>query len=53
MEISREAGLIQLAIIYIKNDNLKELEKVLKVMPLEKLKDVHQTLLSNFLKVAA
>jgi len=53
MQVSRETGLITLAINFIKNDDIKRLDKALKVMPLEKLKDQHQFLLSNFLAVSA
>lgn len=53
MEVSREAGLIQLAVSFIKNDNLTRLDKALRVMPLEKLKDKHEDLLSSFLKISS
>ena len=53
MNVSRETGLIALTIQYIKNDDIKRLDKALRVMPLEKLKDQHQFLLNTLLSVAA
>ncbi len=44
---------IQLAIIYIKNDNIKGLDKVLGIMPLDKLKNEADALLSTFLSTCA
>jgi len=51
--MSKELGLIQLTLTYIKNDDLNRLDKALRVMPLEKLRDKHQQLLFNFLAISA
>lgn len=51
--MSKELGLIQLTLTYIKNDDLNRLDKALRVMPLEKLRDKHQQLLFNFLAMSA
>lgn len=51
--MSKELNIIGIAIEDIKNDNLQELDKALRIMPLEKLKDEHQLLLSNFLATCA
>jgi len=53
MKVSKSVGVIQLAINYIKNDNIKGLEKVLDIMPLDKLKGQAESLLSVFLAAAA
>ena len=51
--MSNSLNVIQLAIVYIKDDNMAGLEKVLNVMPLEKLGDEAEVLLSTFLSVCA
>ncbi len=51
--MSKELGLIHLTVNYIKNDDLIRLDKALRVMPLEKLKDKHQQLLFTFLALSA
>ena len=53
MSESKESELIKLAIILIRNDDLERLDKALRVMPLEKLRDEHQQLLFVFLATAA
>ena len=44
---------IQLAIIYIKDDNIEKLKQIMKVMPLDQLRGEADTLLSAFLSVCA
>ena len=53
MDVSKALQAIQLAIIYIKNDNIKSLERILEVMPLDKLQDGADVLLSTFLSTCA
>ena len=53
MNFSKSSGAIQLSIIYIKNDNITELKKILNLMPLDKLGDNADYLLSTFLSVCA
>lgn len=53
MDLNNSLKAIQLAIVYIKDDNIKGLEKVLSVMPLDKLGDESDVLLSTFLSVSA
>ena len=53
MDVSKALKAIQLAIIYIKDDNIKGLEQVLNTMPLEKLRDEADVLLSTFLSTCA
>ncbi|GAH70503.1 unnamed protein product, partial [marine sediment metagenome] len=52
MKASREVGVIQLIINYIKNDNTDSLQQTLDKIPIEKI-DNPSYLLSTFLKVAA
>ena len=51
--MSTEFNVIAIALQSIKNDNLEQLDKCLKIMPLEKLEDKHEVLLSNFLALCA
>ena len=51
--MSKANEVIQLAVVYIKNDNIDNLQKVLTVMPLDKLGDRSDNLLSIFLSVCA
>lgn len=53
MSVSKATSVIQLAVLYIKNDNIDKLEQVLRVMPLESLKDNSEDLLASFLGVCA
>lgn len=53
MSVSKATSVIQLAILHIKNDNIEGLEKTLKIMPLDKLNDQAEKLLSVFLAVSA
>jgi hypothetical protein len=53
MDVSKALKYIQLAIVYIKDDNIRGLEQLLNVMPLDKLKDESDVLLSTFLSTAA
>ncbi len=53
MSSGKSTNAIQLAIVYIRNDNVKGLEKVLNVMPLDKLGDNSSNLLSGFLSACA
>lgn len=50
---TKSANLIQLAIIYIKNNDKDGLEKLLELMPLEKLDDRGIELLAGFLGASA
>jgi len=52
MEVTNEVGVLQLAILYIKNNNLQGLSRILYIMPLEKV-DQPEVLLNMFLSVAA
>lgn len=52
MNISSEVGIIQLSILYIKNNDIDQLTKSLDVMPLEKVKNP-EILLELFLSVSA
>ena len=51
--MSKEFNVIGIAVESIKNDNLTELDKALKIMPIEKLKDPNETLLTTFLSLCA
>lgn len=52
--MSKELDTIAITVESIKNDNLTTLDEVLKIMPIEKLKDKNQeTLLSTFLALCA
>ena len=53
MDVSKALKAIQLAIVYIKDDNIKGLTEVLRIMPLEKLRDESDVLLSTFLSTCA
>jgi len=53
MSVSKSTAVIQLSIVYIKDDNLVGLQKVLNVLPLDKLGDFSDKLLSNYLSVCA
>lgn len=53
MDVSKALKTIQLAIIYIKDDNIKGLELVLNAMPLDKLREESDVLLSTFLSTCA
>jgi len=53
MSVSKSTSVIQLAIVYIKDDNLKQLQTTLSVMPLDRLGDQSEKLLSGFLSVCA
>ena len=52
MEVTNEVGVLQLTVLYIKNNNLEGLTKILNVMPLDKI-DNPETLLDMFLSVSA
>jgi len=51
--MSNAMNAIQLAIVYIKDDNIEKLKHILSIMPLENLKDEADVLLSTFLSVCA
>jgi len=51
--MSKEFNVIGIAVESIKNDNLIELDNALRVMPIEKIKDPNETLLTNFLALCA
>ena len=51
--MSKELNVIGIAVESIKNDNLPELDKALRIMPIEKIKDQNETLLTNFLALCA
>jgi len=51
--MSKELNIIGIAVQSIKNDNLDELDKALRIMPIEKIKDEKETLLTNFLSLCA
>lgn len=51
--MSTEQNVLLIALESIKNDNLTLLDRALRVMPLEKLVDKHETLLSSFLDLCA
>jgi hypothetical protein len=51
--MSTERNVLAIALQSIKNDDIEQLEKALKVMPIEKLKDNRETLLSTFLALAS
>lgn len=51
--MSNSLNAIQLGVIYIKNDNLAGLEKVLNILPLDKLGKQGDTLLSTYLSLCA
>ena len=51
--MSTEFNIIAIALESIKNDNIDQLDKALRVMPLEELVDTHEVLLSNFLALCA
>lgn len=53
MSVSKATSIIQLAILYIKDDNMKGLQQVLDVMPLDQIGKQAETLLSTFLSVCA
>lgn len=53
MSVSKSTAVIQLSIVYIKDDDLIGLQKVLNVLPLDKLGDYSEKLLSNYLSVCA
>jgi hypothetical protein len=53
MEPSDALKAIQLAIVYIKDDNIEGLGKVLDIMPLDQLREESDVLLSTFLSVCA
>ena len=53
MSVSKATSVIQLAIIYIKDDNINKLRQALDVMPLDKLRGQSEQLLSIFLSVCA
>lgn len=53
MEPSNALKAIQLAILYIKDDNVDRLTKVMNIMPLDQLRDESEVLLSTFLSVCA
>ncbi len=53
MSQPKAVGVIQLAILCIKDDNVDKLQQVLNVMPLDQLKDQADALLSTFLDVCA
>ena len=51
--MSKELNVIVIAMESIKNDNLKELDVALRIMPIEKIKDPNETLLTKFLSLCA
>ena len=51
--MSKEINVIGVALESIKNDNLYELDKALRIMPIEKIVDSSETLLSTFLSLCA
>lgn len=53
MSVSKATSAIQLAIIHIKNNDIDNLQKVLGVMPLDRLGKQTESLLSAFLSVCA
>jgi len=53
MSVPKASGVIQLAIVYIKDDNIKGLQQVLGVMPLDQIGPRAENLLSTFLSVCA
>lgn len=53
MSVSKATSVIQLAIVYIKDDNIKGLERALTVMPLDQIGNHAEDLLSTYLSVCA
>lgn len=53
MSVSKATSVIQLAIVYIKDDNIKKLEQVLDIMPLDQIGDQAENLLATYLSVCA
>lgn len=51
--MSTERNIVAIALQSIKNDDIEQLHRALRVMPIEKLEDNRETLLSTFLAVAA
>jgi len=51
--MSKELNVIGVALESIKNDNLYELDKALKIMPIESIVDSSETLLATFLSLCA
>jgi hypothetical protein len=51
--MSKELNVIGVALESIKNDNLYELDRALKIMPIEKIVDTSETLLATFLSISA
>lgn len=52
-KMNKELNVIGIAVESIKNDNLDALDRALRIMPLEHLKDEHENLLSTFLSLCA
>jgi hypothetical protein len=51
--MSKEFNIIGLAVESIKNDNLDQLDRALRIMPVEKINDEEETLLTTFLTLCA
>ena len=51
--MSKELNVIGIAVESIKNDNVTQLDKALRIMPIEEIKDPNETLLVNFLSLCA
>ena len=51
--MSTERNVLAIALQSIKNDDIDQLDRALRIMPIEKLKDNRETLLSTFLALAA